>query len=132
MVLHLFAVGAVADVRAVVLTEGHAGRHRQRDSLVGRSEQHVKLRAEGALNGLGVILAQLAQLRSRAVKTSVYKKRSLSAALGHEIAEPQNLAVDHELNKFLLITFHILKTSCTCGLSFTHSSDAQIFFLILP
>ena len=49
---------------------------------------------------------QLAQLGAGTVKSGVYKKRSLATAFGDKIAELQDLTIDHEFDKFLLVLFH--------------------------
>ena len=106
MVLDLFPVGAVLNIAVIQLTHCHSSGYGQRNPLVGRAEQHVKLLSEGSHNSPGIILAQTAKLSSCSIKSCIDKKRRLSSAFGDKIPEPQHLAVNHKLDEFLLVIFH--------------------------
>ena len=60
MVLDLFPVGAILDILVIELADCHRRRHRQRNPLIGRPEQHVKVKAKLAFYRLGIVLAQFA------------------------------------------------------------------------
>ena len=59
VVLDLLAVGAVTDVLAVQLADGHGGGHRKGDSLIGGPEEDVEVQPVIVMNRLRVIFAQL-------------------------------------------------------------------------
>ena len=56
MVLDLFPVGALLDILVIELADRHRRRHRQRNPLIGRPKQHVKVKAELAFYRFGIVL----------------------------------------------------------------------------
>ena len=59
VILDLLAVAAVADVLAKLITDGDGGGYAQRNPLVGRAEEDIKVKAELIVNGLGIVASQL-------------------------------------------------------------------------
>ena len=106
MVLGLLAVAAVLDLLAVQLVVGNCGHDGQRNTLVGRSKQHIKVVAKVIVDGLGVILAQLLELIARHVSAGVHKERGLTAALERKAAELKNVGLNHKLDELLLVSLH--------------------------
>lgn len=106
MVLGLLAVAAVLDLLAVQLVVGNCGHDGQRNTLVGRSKQYIKVVAKVIVDGLGVILAQLLELITRHISAGVHKERGLTAALERKAAELKNVGLDHELDELLLVSLH--------------------------
>ena len=106
VVFGLLAVAAVLDLLAVQLVVGNCGHDGQRNTLVGRSKQHIKVVAKVIVDGLGVILAQLLELIARHVSTGVHKERGLTAALERKAAELKDVGLDHKLDELLLVSLH--------------------------
>ena len=106
VVLGLLTVAAVLNLLAVQLVVGNGGHDSQRNTLVGRPKQDVKVVAKVIVDGLGVILAQLLELIARHVSAGVHKERGLAAALERKAAELKNVGLDHELDELLLVSLH--------------------------
>ena len=85
---------------------GNGGHDCQRNTLVGRPEQHVKVVAKVIVDGLGVILAQLLELIARHVGAGVHEERGLAAALERELAKLEDVALNHKLDELLLVSLH--------------------------
>ena len=120
MVLGLLAVAAVLDLLAVQLVVGNCGHDGQRNTLVGRPKQDVKVVAKVIVDGLGVILAQLLELIARHVSAGVHKERGLTAALERKAAELKNVGLNHKLDELLLVSLHAGSSrNCVRALQFS-------------
>ena len=86
--------------------QAHGSDDGQRNALVGRSEDNVKIQAKVVMNGTGIIQAQLMELISRNIGTGVHKKGRRASALKRKLAKFKYVTFDHKLNKFLLVVFH--------------------------
>ena len=112
MIFCLLAVGTIAHFLTVKIAVGDSRRHAERNSLVCRPKEHVKIIAVIFMDGPGIILSQFLQLRSGHIGTCIHKKRGFPAALKRKVPKFQRLAVHHELNKLFLIVFHPVLSPC--------------------
>ena len=77
----------------------------ERDALVRRAKQHIEL-AKVGLNRVGIELTQAADLRTGSILAGLHEVRRFPAALGGEIAERQNVRLDHKVNEIALVLLH--------------------------
>lgn len=104
MILGFFAVEAKRHVGAST-AELHADRCRQRNPLVRWTEQEIEFYSP-SLNCIGIEACQPIHLVARSISSRVDEEWSLSAALGREVSERQNVGSHHKVNEFAFVGFH--------------------------
>ncbi len=79
------------------------------------------------MNGAGIILAQAHELLARHIGAGVHEERGLAgglaAALEGEVAELENVGLDHELDELLLVSLHEASFHAGASTALTHLSD---------
>ncbi len=105
MRFHLFAIEDVGDGALVLVVEADSGGDGQRDTLVGRSIEHIKFNA-GFYNGSGIIAAQFGNSPAGVEQPAVEEIGAMAAGFKRECSETQDAMVDGEVKESALIALH--------------------------
>ena len=90
----------------MMIGQRHGGGRRQRDALVGRAEQHVRL--EPAMrDGLGIEAAQARQRTAALEQTGVEEIGADPPGLEGEFTELEHAFVDGELDELPLVRLQL-------------------------
>ena len=90
----------------MVLGQGDAGRCSQRNALVGRAKQDIKI--DGTVdNGLCITAAKVCQVFTGIEQAGIEKVRAGAPGFQCEFTETQYTGMDGEVDKFALVVFHI-------------------------
>ena len=98
---------AVEGHRHVAAAGGQRDRKRgcQRDTLVGRPEQHVEAQA-GGVEGIGITLAQHFERGAGVEQPGIEEIGTGAAGLEGELAKTQDLPVQRQVQEAALVRFH--------------------------
>ncbi len=102
MVFCFLAVKHIGSVNTVLFAKSNNSRHRQRNTLVSRSEESFKLDLVLGY-AVSVELSKLTQLSTCLIVTAVNEIGSFSSAFEGELSEGEDTAVHHKLNKFFFV-----------------------------
>ena len=105
MVLGFLAVKAPRQVTLVMLSQRDGCRRRQRNTFVGRPEDHIEIDAAVG-NSCGVEAAQLCQRRATVEQSGIEEVGAGAPGLQGELTEAQNPALDGEANELALVRLH--------------------------
>jgi hypothetical protein len=106
MILGFLAIEGPGHAAMVVLGQRHRGGGGERNSLVGRAEQHVELKARARERG-GVALAEHGDGFAVIEQPRIEEVRALATGLQLEIAEAQRAARQGEVDEGSLVLLHV-------------------------
>ena len=92
----------------------NAGGGGQRDTLVGRAKQHVKL-AAAIDNGLCITTPQPSQVFTGIEQPGVEEVGAGAARFQGELTKAQYAGADGEIDKVVLVVFHMQSRVVTAG-----------------
>ena len=105
MVLGFLAVEAPWHVELMLVRQGHGSGRRQRNTLVGRAEQHVE-RDLAVDDGCGIAPPQFGQCRTGVEQAGIEEIRAGTPRFQGEFTETQYPAIDGKTDKVALIRLH--------------------------
>ena len=111
MILCLLTVRAVTNIHAIHIMDCNGGSDRERNHLICRSKEDIEVQAEIIMNGTSIVLSKLHELRTSRIVTGIDEERRISSTLRYKVTKAKDFAVDHELNKLVLILFHLVLQS---------------------
>ena len=106
MILDFLTVRTVADLLAIQLVKCHCRSYAEWDSLICRSEKHIKIIPIMLMDRLRIILSQLTKLCACHISSRIHKKWRFTTTLQCKVTKLQHITLHHKLDKFLLILFH--------------------------
>lgn len=115
VILRLLAVVGKGYVEVVVIGEGHSGHAGQRNTLVGRPQQHIEFDT-GVDDTSSIEAAQGCEGRAAVEGASVEEIGALAPGLECEIAKAQHIVAPRQTDEFLLVSLHACSES-SCGVS---------------
>src|SRR5262249_11478376 len=109
MVFRLLAVEGERVVVVVMLGECRRREHDERNTLVGRTEQHVELEVEARDRGR-VAARELRGCIAAVEQAGIEKVGTDAARLEREFAESQNAELEGQFQELCLVRFHGIKS----------------------